>query len=447
MQNIQKGLKTSFPNIKPYSPFGQFPILPNSANYLRRLENLIVMSNHPYNGHNPGNNEMDPSKHHLNLVEKKKRKVRGTNKNPQQENLIFHLKLEEEKKGKKQKTSKAPVVQHTPAPQNQYYGAPLDSEQLYNIPITYPLQIEQSQPLILDGEYENSTIKTLLGKLENISSPSFLCCVDGCIIKANEAFAKLTGYTTEELESTLIQSLIHPDDKNSCNTVILQLLTTNSESVSHDVRYCDLQGQTFFSNQEILAIKNDHGNMQWLLYKLKNIDTLKEIVRPEQMTVQRCACGHRTIGMPLTIGENDQKFEDWMITTLDRLFHLDQPFCFIDKYAVIIWNNLAFDRLFGQSVPKQFISKKASEVEQMKGTAMEILAHSVLEDPPETLECQFYPQGRPGNITKKLAVKCLGQRVDKQENLLLGYLWSFELLDPTNQIESSQFVFREDLNL
>jgi PAS domain S-box-containing protein len=399
-----------------------------------------------------------------NLVERKKRKNRGGHKNGPQDGFIFHLKLEEEKKSKRQKNQQnqqrgvqgpstnqyAPQPTYDPPPhlQNlQQQIQPPYTVQNYtptdSIPFLFTPTVDHTHTVVLENSRDNKVVAGILSRLDTVSSPSMLCCTDGCIIKVNDDFSKIIGYTSEELESTMLQNFSHPDDKVASNILVLQLIASNSDSVTHDVRYVTPEGKVVFVVQEVMGIRNIHGHFQWLVYKITKEGSLGEIVGHDRMRIQNCYCNHKISNQSLIVDEVDHSFEEMFGNALERFFHLAQPCCFYDLTATILWNNDSFDQLFGGK-PKQFVNKKTTEIDEMKGTAMDILAKSVLEEQPEKLECQFVPQIT--DPVKKMAVKCCGQRIDKGDGSLLGYLWIFEILDPSEN-QGSELIFKEDLKL
>lgn len=414
-------------------------ILPNSENskgkFFKRKKKMSTQNNG------------QPNETKFNLVEKKKRRMRTGKKNGPQETFIFHLKLEEQKKSKKQKTQNNPQPKSPtstkPEPINQ-----VQKQQFIPNYLPQPFQKEELTPTLdeislkLETEFKsNSKLDSYISGLEKTNEPLFVSLLDGCILKVNSVFTKLIEYTSEEMESTMIQNIIHPDDKNQANILILQMLSTNSDSVTHDVRYMTPFGRVILCVQEVTAIRNQYQSVQWLSYKILSSKQLEEIVRGDRIGVQSCVCDHKS---QYYMDEKYESFEELFCMSLERFFYISQPCCFYDHSGLILWNNDSFDQLFGGK-ERQFVNKKTSEIEAIKGTAMDILAKSVLEEQPEKLECQFVPQSNL--ITKKMSVKCSGYKFEQSDSSLFGYLWVFEILDPEESYQSDNMLLKEDLKL
>lgn len=126
---------------------------------------------------------------------------------------------------------------------------------------------------------------------------------------------------------------------------------------------------------------------------------------------------------------------------LERLLATLGPSCFHDQESKILWNNDAFDSLF-EVTNRGLVGRRIIELESTRGTALDTLTRAVLKDLPEQLEAQVL-QGKNIGVA---ALKCIAQRVSKQDGLLFGYLWLFSIdqtqhcdLTPDEHKKPSQF--------
>jgi len=307
--------------------------------------------------------------------------------------------------------------------QNQTRNIPLDTSEEREIQNT--TQLHQAT-INYQRQRRNSIIYSIVTGLHQAKSPTTVTLTDGCIVKTNEAFCVLLGYTAKQLESTMIQNIIHPDDKNINNLLLLQMLAANSDTCTHDIRLVTGSRRVIKVVQEVCCIRNNNGIPQWLVTRMTSHQLLDEYVPEDKMNYQRCICHHKSDCDRVLFNEEPAPFCEMFVGVLERLFGLSQPTCFFDAESVILWNNDSFDTLFGVK-GRPFIGRKATEIDHMKGTAMEILTKSVLQEQPPTLECQFVPTTCP-SLGKKLAVRCYGQRIDKQDGSLFGYLWLFAII-------------------
>eukprot|EP01080_Neovahlkampfia_damariscottae_P001084 gene1084-10603_t len=438
----------------------------------------------------------------LNLVEKKKRKQRSGKKRGPQEQYIFQFKMEEPKKMKRQKNQQNYVKQENPAilpqiqqQQQQQQQQPnylLNNENeimdLFKQPKTnhknelfsnsyergdsdkLSLNLSFNQDGVEDNEEEgeegeedderlepksllpqgenNNIITSLISNLLQTNGKYFVTLLDGCFVSVTSHFASLVGYTVEELESTKYQNIVHPYDRNMANILIVKMLTSDCESVTHDIRIVEPSGQVNLFVEEINAVRNIHGQFQWLVYKIISQKKTIEIVSHDTMNENYLSCysNHQTKRDKLLINFPKFTFEILLFNTLQYLFHSSQPTCFYDSESVILWNNSSFDTLFGGK-NNNFIGIKATELDTIKGTAMEVLTKSILEEKPSQLECQFIPST---SDSKKVAVKCVGHKIDIQYTNDIGYLWFFTILDPVEQKEfeqSNELILSEDINV
>ena len=445
----------------------------------------------------------------LNLVEKKKRKQRSGKKRGPQEQYIFQFKMEEPKKLKRQKHQQNFVKQDNQVilphlqqqQQQQTNGYQLNDENeiidLFKQPtnpnknvndlfsssyerngeeanklslnlsfnqeddevedededdetnqlLSLSFQKEQPKSLLPLGE-DNIVITNLISNLKQTNGKYFVTLLDGCFVSVTNSFATLVGYTIEELESTKYPNIIHPYDRNMLSILIVKMLTSENESCTHDIRVVEPSGQVNLIVQEINAIRNKHGQFQWLVYKILSQKPTIEIVNHDIMNENYLSCysNHQSKRDKLLINFPKFSFEILLFNTLQYLFHSSQPTCFYDSESTILWNNSSFDTLFGGQ-NQSFIGLKAIELDSIKGTAMEVLTKSIIEEKPSELECQFIPTSTE---SKKVAVKCVGHKIDIQYNNDHGFLWFFTILDPSEQKEveeSNQLILQEDINV
>jgi PAS domain S-box-containing protein len=399
-------------------------------------------------------------------VERKEVLILLSNLKGPQEQYIFQFKMEEPKKSKKQKIQQppnsgqiqvSPVSTHSGGFQNemfnllqqpsnlQKYQTPFGEDDKSDSGLSLNLSLETSeQPKTQEN---NMIISNIISNLEASNSSCFVSLLDGCFVSVSSQFSSSVGYTPEELESTMYQNIIHPDDRNMSNILIIKLLASDCESVTHDVRIVEPSGQVNLFVQEINAIRNKHGQFQWLVYRILSQKKTIEIVNHEEMNENYLFCFsyHQLKKEELLINSPILTFKEILFQTLQNLFHSSQPCCFYDSESVIIWNNYAFDTLFGGQ-NQNFIGRKATELESIKGTAMDILTKSILEEKPLELECQFVPSG---GESKNSAVKCVGHKIDLINDEYC-FLWFFSMLDPEEQKQfknSTELVLSEELNI
>jgi PAS domain S-box-containing protein len=328
-------------------------------------------------------------------------------------------------------------------PSHQKYQTPFEDDK-NDSGLSLNLSLGESEPKTQDN---NMIISNIISNLEASNSSSFVSLLDGCFVSVTSQFSSCVGYTPEELESTMYQNIIHPDDRNMSNILIIKLLASDCESVTHDVRIVEPSGQVNLFVQEINAIRNKHGQFQCLVYRIISQKKTIEIVNHEEMNENYLFCFsyHQLKKEELLVNSPILTFKEILFQTLQNLFHSSQPSCFYDSESVIIWNNYAFDTLFGGQ-NQNFIGRKATELESIKGTAMDILTKSILEEKPLELECQFVPSG---GDSKNSAVKCVGHKIDLINDEYC-FLWFFSMLDPSEQKQfenSTELVLSEELNI
>jgi PAS domain S-box-containing protein len=67
---------------------------------------------------------------------------------------------------------------------------------------------------------------------------------NGTFLRANESFARMLGYSAQELRTKSFQDLTHPDDLEACLLLLKNALEGEAESYCAEKRYVRRDGGT-----------------------------------------------------------------------------------------------------------------------------------------------------------------------------------------------------------
>ena len=78
---------------------------------------------------------------------------------------------------------------------------------------------------------------------------------DGSILRANNSFARMLGYSVEELRQRTFQDLTHPDDLENNLSVVNKTLVGDAESYCIDKRYVRKDGGIVWASVTVGCVR------------------------------------------------------------------------------------------------------------------------------------------------------------------------------------------------
>ncbi|WP_109488229.1 PAS domain S-box protein [Occallatibacter savannae] len=114
-------------------------------------------------------------------------------------------------------------------------------------------------------EEMRSSEERFRGIFTNASVPMVVTELDGNIVRANEAYCRLTGYTEEELRKTTFQKLTHPDDLGHNVELYQQLMSGKIPSFTLEKRYIRKDGEIVWIRAGTNVLPDKAGRPRQLL--------------------------------------------------------------------------------------------------------------------------------------------------------------------------------------
>jgi diguanylate cyclase (GGDEF)-like protein/PAS domain S-box-containing protein len=100
--------------------------------------------------------------------------------------------------------------------------------------------------------------------------------LEGRILKCNESFAKIVGYSPEELVGSNFQEITPPEDRNSGNSAAVQLLSGEVTSASFEKRYLRKDGSLTWVTLTISIQHDGEGRPLFFLTLVQDINARKQ---------------------------------------------------------------------------------------------------------------------------------------------------------------------------
>lgn len=130
---------------------------------------------------------------------------------------------------------------------------------------------KEAEQLIMESE------KKFRGIFENSAVGIALTNNDGKIEKANDAFSKMLGYTSENLSSMTFPQFTFPDDAAKDNELYQKLVDNTIDTYRLEKRYIAESGAIIWGDRSVSAIRDKNGKMLYSLSIIKDISKRKEI--------------------------------------------------------------------------------------------------------------------------------------------------------------------------
>jgi PAS domain S-box-containing protein len=99
--------------------------------------------------------------------------------------------------------------------------------------------------------------------------------LDGRILRANNAFCEMSGYSLEELSKRLDWENVYPEDREIDRGLFQQLSTGGRDSYQVEKRYVRRNGEVFWTKLTLSAVRDPEGKPQYLIGMIEDIDTQK----------------------------------------------------------------------------------------------------------------------------------------------------------------------------
>ncbi|HYE39122.1 MAG TPA: PAS domain S-box protein, partial [Ramlibacter sp.] len=118
----------------------------------------------------------------------------------------------------------------------------------------------------------NAVLKALFD-----SAPAAIAMLDlgGHILRSNQAFARLVGYSTDELRGQTLESITEPEDFRRGQALIGHLLSGAIATFEMELRYRRKDGQAIWVDKYVGTIPGDDGKPRYLVKIVQDITNRK----------------------------------------------------------------------------------------------------------------------------------------------------------------------------
>lgn len=98
---------------------------------------------------------------------------------------------------------------------------------------------------------------------------------NGGFQEVNHALAHLLGYSREELEGKLFQTLTHPDDLHADRQQLEAIMSGERQEFHCEKRYFHADGHVIWGQQSVSAVRDTDGNVLYYIFQIQDITAAK----------------------------------------------------------------------------------------------------------------------------------------------------------------------------
>ncbi|HEU0058624.1 MAG TPA: PAS domain S-box protein [Hyphomicrobiaceae bacterium] len=110
---------------------------------------------------------------------------------------------------------------------------------------------------------------------ENAAVGVVLVDPNGSLLRVNDSFARMLGYSCEELKTKTFQDITHPDDLATNLTVLKKTLSGEASSYCIDKRYARKDGGFVWANLTVGCVRKPDGTVDYFLSVVQDITERK----------------------------------------------------------------------------------------------------------------------------------------------------------------------------
>ncbi len=145
---------------------------------------------------------------------------------------------------------------------------------------------------ITERKYAEEILKESEERFRKIFEESPLCIAmtdkDMGIIRANNAYCRMLGYSEEELNGMTYKDFTHPDDIQKDELAVLQLVSRKIPIHHTEKRFLKKDGSLIWGSTTVSIIRNNNGEIQFFLVMVEDI-TSKVLAAAELLAAKEKA--------------------------------------------------------------------------------------------------------------------------------------------------------------
>ena len=104
--------------------------------------------------------------------------------------------------------------------------------------------------------------------------PQTIAAPDGCLLRVNDAFARMLGYVPTEMIGRPFADFTHPDDRAD-GARALDALGSRSDTFRYEKRYVTREGATVWTDVNVAAVRDEAGAPKYLIATVIDITERK----------------------------------------------------------------------------------------------------------------------------------------------------------------------------
>ncbi len=133
--------------------------------------------------------------------------------------------------------------------------------------------------------------------------------LDGRILRANPAMARIVGRSADDLGGMTVHELTHPDDRDASAAEMRRLVAEASDGYRIEKRYCHSDGHEVWVSVSVSCVRDDEGRPSYLIDQVEDVTERRAL---------RERLAYAAIHDPLTALPNRVLFMDRLETALSR---------------------------------------------------------------------------------------------------------------------------------
>src|SRR5262249_7147176 len=110
---------------------------------------------------------------------------------------------------------------------------------------------------------------------ENVAVGIVLVDPNGSLLRVNDTFARMLGYSIKELETRTFQDITHPDDLAANLSVLKKTLSGEANSYCIEKRYVRKDGRLIWANLTVGCVRKLDGDVDYFLSVIEDITDRK----------------------------------------------------------------------------------------------------------------------------------------------------------------------------
>jgi diguanylate cyclase (GGDEF)-like protein/PAS domain S-box-containing protein len=133
--------------------------------------------------------------------------------------------------------------------------------------------------------------------------------LEGRIVRANPAMARIVGRSPDDLSGMSVHALTHPDDRDASMAEMRRLVADASDGYRIEKRYCHADGHAVWVSVSVSCVRDEDGTPSYLIGQVEDVTERRAL---------RERLAYAAIHDPLTSLPNRVLFMDRLETSLSR---------------------------------------------------------------------------------------------------------------------------------